>query len=170
MLKGTDGNKTHERVALEKSISPDYIRDTSQVYGLRMGGRAINIEKEYSALKPVKDLLNSEPCRGLMSVNHFHVDMYGRFIPPGCTGIAIPMNEMMNGLPAGKYQAFEMLLSKGIKGLADFVTETKGFALDPQGYTSRCALCFHIRHWLAKQGECPELDLEHYDHSLLYYE
>ena len=170
MLKSADGSTAHERVTLEKDISPNYIRDTSQAYGLRMGGRAVNIEKEYSTLKPLKDLLTSEPCRGLISVNHFHIDMYGRFIPPGCTGFAIPMNEMMEGLSAGKYPVFEILLSHGIKGLADFATQTKGFAPDSRGYTSRCALCFHIRHWLAKHGDFSELDLEHYEHSLLYYD
>ena len=203
MLKNADGSTAHERATLEKYI-PNYIRDTSQAYGLRMGGRAVNIEKEYSTLKPLKDLLltprqsfasqnfdtplgkgvtppsqannliggviTSEPCRGLISTNHFHIDMYGRFIPPGCTGFAIPMNEMMEGLPAGKYPAFEILFSSGIKGLADFATQTKGFTPEPQGYTSRCALCFHIRRWLAKHGDCPELDLEHYEHSLRYYD
>jgi len=169
MLKNVDPNHSHDRAALEKNISPKYIHDTSQAYGLRMGGRAINIEEEYAMRKPFEHFLVSEPCRGLLSVNHFHIDMYGKFIPPGCTGFAIPMNEMLDGLPAGKYPVFEILLTKGAKGLADYAIE-KGFTPDSQGYTSRCALCFHVRHWLSKHGECPELDLEHYEHSLLYYD
>ncbi len=44
---------------------------TTKAYGLSMGGRVVNIEEEFLKKKPA---------------GHFHVDVRGRYIPPGCTG------------------------------------------------------------------------------------
>ena len=168
MLENIDAQKAHTRASLESGISKNYIQDTARAYGLSMGGRAINIEEEYYPRKPVEELTSGKPCRGLLSGNHFHVDMYNRFIPPGCTGIAIPMKEAVNGIPAGKYPAFEALLTGGVKALMELANK-QGFIPDSKGYTSTCGLCFHIRHWLSKNADCPELDAEHYMAALRYY-
>ena len=93
--------------------------------------------------------------------------MYGRFIPPGCTGIAIPLDEAVHGIPDDKYPVFEALLRGGSAGLLKYATEP-GFKEDPQGYPSGCALCFHIRHWLCENAPSPELDPEHYSESMKY--
>ena len=195
MMKGLDAEKVHSRAAIEAGISKDYIWDTAQAYGLRMGGRAVNIAEEYSPRKPISEVANNTPCHRLLSTDHFHADMYGRFIPPGCTGIAIPLKEAIRGIPAGKYPAFEALLEGGVAALLEYAkgcvspdrdvlsSDNAGFsqdrpapapcktisAIDTGSYTSGCNLCFHLRHWLSKQGCCPELDPEHYDASLQYY-
>ncbi|MCL2704215.1 MAG: 4Fe-4S cluster-binding domain-containing protein [Defluviitaleaceae bacterium] len=165
MLSGID--KACSRAELERLISPGYILKTAQNYGLHMGGRAINIEAEYAAVKPAENIINARPCRNLLSSGHFHVDLYGRFIPPGCTGIAIPLDEAVNGIPDGKYPVLEVLLSGGVAGLLAYA-KNLGFR-ESSGYTSGCALCFHIRHWLSEHAECPELFAEHYKESLKYY-
>lgn len=168
MMQGIDPEKAHDRAALEAGISKGYIHDTAQAYGLRMGGRAVNIAQEYFPLKPLKDIVNATPCSGLLSTDHFHVDMYGRFIPPGCTGIAIPLAEAVRGVPGDKYPAFEKLLAGGVGALLEYA-QGRGFIPDSEGYVSGCLLCFHIRRWLSQQDGCPELDGEHYEESLLYY-
>ena len=160
--------KAHNRTALEEQISPSYIIDVARRYGVNMGGRAINIEKEYVKPIALQNLLNSGSCRNLLSTDHFHVDLYGKFIPPGCTGIAIPLDEAVEGIPYGKYPAFEALLSGGAAGLLEFAKE-KGFRPEDE-YTSSCALCFYIRRWLSKNTDCPELDRSHYEASLTYYD
>jgi len=165
MMKRLDRSKIHSREEMEEFISPQYIIETARDYGIHYGGRAITIEEEYSARKPVSGLLNNHPCRSLNSGGHFHVDMYGRYIPPGCTGFAIPLDEAVNGIPDGKYPAYETLLSTGIEGLLTYA-KSKGFNADNDGYTSSCALCFHIRHWLCENVPSPELDHEHYIEAL----
>ena len=158
-------SKAHGRKTLEAQISPGYILDTARKYGINMGGRAINIEAEYVTPRPTRELMDSKPCRGLLSTGHFHVDMYGKFIPPGCTGIALPLAEAVNGIPSGKYPAFEALYSGGVAGLFEFALE-KGFP-PKENYTSSCALCFHIRKWLSESSdEYAELDAGHYAASL----
>jgi len=167
-LSRLDSNKTHSRAELERLISRDYIAKTAQSYGLHMGGRAINIEAEYSALKPVDSVADSRPCYSLLSSDHFHVDLENRFIPPGCTGIAIPLEEVTRGIPEGKYPAFEALLSGGTVKLLRYAL-ARGFEENPKGYTSGCAMCFHIRRWLCENDACAELNPEHYSESLEYY-
>ena len=160
--------KAQSRADLQQQISPGYIIETARRYGLSMGGRAINIEGEFAKPVPVSELLSSKTCRHLRSSDHFHVDLYGNFIPPGCTGIAIPLKEAVHGVPDGKYPAFEALLNGGIAGLVDFAGK-KGFRPDDE-YTSSCALCFYTRKWLSENSDCPELDPEHYVASLMYYD
>ena len=167
-LSQLESGKTYARAELERFISPRYILETANSYGLHLGGRAVNIEAEYSAHKPVGDVADARPCRNLLSGGHFHVDLYGRFIPPGCTGIAVPLDEAIHGIPNGKYPVLEVLLSGGSAALLRYAKE-RGFTEDEQGYPSGCALCFHIRHWLCKHTPSPELGAEHYAESLKYY-
>jgi hypothetical protein len=94
--------------------------------------------------------------------------MYGRYIPPGCTGIAILLEEAVHGIPDGKYPVLEVLLSGGAAELLRYA-QGKGFMPDPEGYPSRCAFCIHIRHWLSENATSPELDAEHYRESLMYW-
>lgn len=168
VMDGLDAGKAHDRDSLEKNLGGDYINDVARMYGLRMGGRAINIETEYSPRKPLGDVLKSSPCQGLLSVGHFHVDMYNRFIPPGCTGLVVPMKEITAGITLGRYPAFEALLTGGVKKLYDIAASEHDFAPDPMGYSSGCALCFHIRRHLSKLDGFSELDAEFYEESLLY--
>jgi len=168
-------NKVQSRADLERQLSPNYVIETAQAYGLRMGGRALSIEAEYGTPIPVAQLINTnqashttqkKPCRNLLAAGHFHVDLYGRYIPPGCTGIAIPLEEAIAGVPKDKYPAFDALVTGGVMALYD-LAHKQGFK--PQAtYTSSCALCFHLRHWLSTQDGFPELDAEHYAASLMY--
>ena len=166
MMRNLDVDNPHSRSELEKALGKNYVYDTAQAYGIHMGGRAINIEQEYLPLRQIAP--SYVPCSGLLSGNHCHIDMYLRFIPPGCTGIAIELKDALIGLPPGKYPALEALLSKGIGGLLDYA-KSLNFIPDEKGYTTACAMCFHIRRWLSKLGCCPELDRVHYTHSLRNY-
>jgi len=163
-----DRGKTHSRAEMEKLISPTFILDTSRSYGIRMGGRALAVEEEYYSRKPAESVAVSKPCR-LLSGGHFHIDLYGRYIPPGCTGIAIPLTEAVNGIPGGKYPVMETLLSGGSSALLQNAANL-GFEADPRGYTSGCALCFHIRHWFCDgtQRQPVELESEFYRESMKF--
>ena len=134
---------------------------------LTYGGRAVNIEMESSSLRPAEELVSNRPCRRLTSGDHFHVDLYGHFIPPGCTGFALPLDEVIAGLTPGRYPVLEVLYKTGTKGLLRFAID-HGFKPDPVGYSSACALCFFIRYWLTENAPYPELYREHYKASLEY--
>jgi hypothetical protein len=167
-LSGVNKLKTHDRAEMEKSLGKNYIYDTAAAYGVRLGGRALNIEEEYTPRKPAAELLSSRPCRSLLSSGHFHVDPDACFIPPGCTGLRLSLAEILNGIPAGKHPVFEALFENGTTGLLEFARR-RGFVPDKRGYPSACNLCFHLRRFLAQSGGYDELDLEHYEESLKFY-
>jgi len=161
VLSCLDRGKVYSRQELEKILSPDYIVKAAQSCGVHYGGRAINIEEEFAKRKPLGRVI--EPCHGLLSGagNHFHVDLNVRFIPPGCTGIAIPLEEAVHGIPEGKYPVFELLAHGDVKGVLGYA-KGLGFVPDRGGYASSCALCFRVRKWLSENMPHAELDAEHY--------
>ena len=165
-LSRLDARKTHSRQELEALLSPDYLRKTARSYGIGYGGRAVNIEREFGTLSPAESF-NAAPCRNLLSTGHFHVDMNAYFIPPGCTGIRIPLSEVVEGIPPGKYPVFQALYSGGISALTQFALQ-HGFSPDEEGYPSKCNLCFHLRRFLADKGFA-DLDKDHYGEALRYY-
>jgi hypothetical protein len=115
----------------------------------------------------VGTLTDDEPCHGLLSTGHFHVDLKGYFIPPGCTGLLLPLAEVVDGIPEGKYPVFEALYSGGLAELLRLAV-SHGFTEKKEGYPSKCNLCFHIRHYLTRHNFA-ELDREYYGESLKYY-
>jgi organic radical activating enzyme len=160
-LSRLDPKKTHSREEMEKALSANYINKTAKHYGITYGGRAVNIEREYSTLYPAEKFAgDTSPCRNLLSTGHFHVDKDAYFIPPGCTGILIPLSEAVYGISAGKYPAFEALYHGGISSLFKLAIQ-HGFSPDNAGYPSKCNLCFFIRQFLCDKG-FPELDGDHY--------
>ena len=172
-LSRLDPNTAHSRREMEKALSGDYIRSTARRYGIGYGGRAVNIEREYGALYPAdKFAAENSPCQDLLSTGHFHVDMFGNFIPPHCTGIRIPLEEAVECIPPGKYPAFEALYSGGVSALFELARQ-HGFSPDKAGYPSKCNLCFHLRYFLSERNNShgaffPELDRNHYEEALRY--
>ena len=169
-LSGLSADKAHSRAEMEAAISKRYLLETAQEYGLRFGGRALNIEEEYHPRQPVAQLLSHQSCRRRLSVNHFHVDLFGKVLPGGCTGMTVPLEEIVEGtMPDGKYPVLEALCEGGTAALMDYAT-ARGFVPEEQGYTSTCGMCFHIREWLAQHtDDCPELDVEYYTAAMARY-
>jgi len=166
ILSNIRHDKAHSKLELQKLLSPNYILESARTYGLTFCGRAIKIEEEYAPYKPVSEIIKkSHPCGSLLGTNFFHVDLYEKYMLPGCAGITIPLYEAVTGIPKGRYHIFEALLSNGVAELSEYAKKL-GFELN-DGYTSSCTLCFHIRHWLSETGDYPELDKEYYKAVLL---
>ena len=170
-LSRLDPKKVHSRPEMEQTFSRQYIHNTARLYGIGYGGRAVNIEREFGAAHSFTSAesfaAENSPCDNLLTTGHFHVYMDCYFIPPRCTGIRIPLSEAVDGIPEGKYPAFEALYSGGVSALLDLARQ-HGFSPDSSGYPSKCNLCFHLRHFLAGK-DFLELDRDHYEESLKYY-
>ena len=152
-LSHLDPQKTH-------AISADNVYAIAQRYGITFGGRAVNIELRGSLYPAQKFVADNNPCKNLLSTGHFHVDMDCFFIPPGCTGIRIPLEEVIEDIPKGKYPAFDALFYGGVSSLYDLALK-HGFSPDEKGYPSKCNFCFFMRKFLNEKGFA-ELDVEHY--------
>ena len=170
LLYRLDKQKAHSRIEMEKVFSREYIFTSAQASGVRYGGRAVNIEREFSPLYPFNSFAAEKtPCHKILSNRHFHVDMFCCFIPPGCTGLRIPLSDIVEGIPDGKYPVFQALYSGGVSALMELALQ-HGFSpgSPADGYPSKCNLCFHIRRFLSGK-EFPELDRNHYEEALRYY-
>lgn len=165
---GLDTSVPWSRKELESILGRDYIWNTAQNYGITFGGRAQCIEKEYLELRSIESIIDSMICPSLLSTGHFHVDLYGNYIPPSCTGIVIPLSEASSEIDLDKYPVLRALLKGGVSALLDYA-ERKGFHPNSSGYTSKCSLCIDIRQWLCENSPTSELYSEHYYASTLYY-
>jgi hypothetical protein len=128
------------------------------VNSVRYGGRAVHLEPKGGKGK-------SRNC-DLLSVNHYHVDLYSNFVPPGCTGISIPLREALGGIPVGKYRVFEALMSGGVGALMKLASENNVVLSDMD--KSACTVCFELRKGLSMVGGFGELDREFYEESVVY--
>ncbi len=166
-IRNLPTNRTYSRAEIEEGLGKGYVRTTAKYYGVRYGGRALNIEEEFYKTYPLAEILDDTPCHDLLSTNHFHIDPHGMFIPPECTGLQLPLDKAVAGIEEGTYPAFEALLHSGVTAL--YALAKQYDYEEKKEYTSKCALCFDIRYHLAKIGSFAELNLEHYQASREYY-
>jgi hypothetical protein len=100
---------------------------------------------------PPDQVLNQSPrscARALGDTTHFHIDLYGNYIPGLCAGLAIGLDDLGRPLPAGKYPLLDRLAARGIRGLYDLARQDHGFAPRRDAYLNHCDLCNDIRGFL----------------------
>ena len=168
MLSKMDSRKVYSRPDMEEVFSGEYINNTARLYNIGYGGRAVNIEREFGVLSPAESFIRETlPCHNLLSTGHFHVDKNCCYLPPRCTGIRLPLEEAVDGIPPEKYPVFETLHNGGVSALFEFALR-HGFSPGREGYPSKCNFCFYLRAFLAEKGFA-ELDKDHYEEALKYY-
>lgn len=150
----------------EEVYHKDYKLALAKRYGLNPRGRALQTYKQYFANQSVQDILsNSSPCRELLGVNHFHVDLYGNFVPPACSGISLDLQDAVRDVDPKKYIVFSALATEGIKGLYDFAVEQHGYA--PKDlYKGKCDFCYDMREYLVLQKNLELPDLQPIGHYM----
>jgi len=167
-LTHLDPDRTHTPDELEQFFGYDIVGRCAGEYGMNFNGRALNLIRRYGERKGHDAFLTPEPCGNLSRGGHFHADLFGRYVAPGCTGMGVMVEDMASplfqrGWPAGpgdfnaKYPVMAILTEQGLAGLYDYAAD-KGFAPDG-GYVSKCDLCFSIRKYLIKTypGDHPDL-------------
>jgi hypothetical protein len=127
----------------------------------RMNGRAAVLSAKLLKGQPIEAFANENCERGLLKSKHVHIDPYGNIFPGTCCGIVLgnAVSEDIAGVfdwlnthgPTGPVIA--TLLEKGPFGLIEFAKRF-GFKPLPQGYVSKCQLCYHLRHTIYIAGHC----------------
>ena len=146
-LSEFDKSRTHSHRELRAEYGEDYIYSAAGRYGLTLNGRALASLKKYLPAFPAEKIAaEAGPCTELESGSHFHFDLYGNFIPPGCVGLSLPAEVLGTGEERNsrKYPIFSMLREKGVPALFE-EAEERGFSPNPDGYVSKCDLCLGIR-------------------------
>ena len=158
VLEKLDPDKLYDREALINELGYDAQAQCAREYGMGFNVRALKIIRRMGNRKPASDFIIDKPCENLLRANHFHVDLYGRYIPPGCTGMGIDIDDLGKPLDEEKYHVFSRLYSGGLKELYEYAL-SQGFEPDAKGYASKCDLCFSIRKYFVKKDEASYTDL-----------
>jgi len=156
-LWNLDHSRTCSQEELKAALGEKYISETASEYGLGMNGRALFIADSLYPRRAAEAWLSDVPCSSLGDTSHCHLDLYGNIVPSGCPGISADARDYLEeNFPAELYPVLYRLTSGGIRALYEYAC-SKGFVPIPQGYPSRCALCYAMRKYLR---ECaPSADI-----------
>ncbi|NLI61454.1 MAG: radical SAM protein [Clostridiales bacterium] len=159
-----DDSKPHSLEEYADLFGEDYLRKLPKRYGLNIRGRALKTYKSILEMEPFDRIIkNSSPCSLLSGIHHFHVDLYGNFIPQSCAGLSIKLSELWQGADPKKYPIFYRLDSVGIRGLVELAVEEYGYSPKAE-YAGECDLCHDIRSYLVLDQEVDLPDLQPTDH------
>lgn len=143
-----DENMTHSPDEYMQLFGNDYPVKLLYRYGLNLKGRAFMTYRSVMKKQhPGQILKESKPCRLLSGIYHFHVDLYGNFIPQSCPGFSIPLKELAKGADPGKYRIFNSLEYNGIRGLVELAEKEYGYTPKSE-YAGKCDICYDIRNYL----------------------
>lgn len=141
---------THGLEEYTAAFGDDYLASLAERYGLNLGGRALTALTSCFAGISLEETLRRgrDGCRVLENGNHFHVDLYGDFIPTACPGMAVSLDDLGRPLQEDKYPTLTCLFNGGPAALFERACE-HGFTPD-DAYLSSCDLCDHLRAFLVR--------------------
>ncbi len=160
-LASFDESTPHSLAEYEEKFGPDYLGDLPRRYSLNLRGRAAKTFERVFPLKPLRDILaaSKNGCHELEGTHHFHVDLYGGYIPGLCSGLSIRVEDLGATLDDGRYPLLSILWREGVGSLLEYAT--REFDFDPRlDYLSKCSLCLDIRTWLAKKAPGRFIELQ----------
>lgn len=151
-----DASKTHSLDEYRAHFGDNYLHSVLRRYWVHLGGRAL------ASFRPILPTLTAEQirlkhaksCRAELSdTSHFHIDLYGNYIPGLCAGLAFPAHLLGHELDAERFPVLSLLWNTGIRGLLEWAQEKHGFIPRQQAYLEKCDLCNDIRSFLATKTE-----------------
>ena len=160
-LAALEKDETHSFEEMSSVWGGDYLLKTGRRFGLTMGGRALETFRDYLPFMEADGVIaeNGGGCGELEETGHFHFDLYGNFIPPGCVGLQVDHRDLGKELSPEDYPHYRILREKGVGGLYEMAAQ-KGFEPREKGYVTKCDLCGHIRAFIMEnEGGAPGKDL-----------
>ena len=161
-LSRLDTNRTHGMDEFEAAFGPHYLQRIPDRYWIHLGGRALQTFRPVYPVYPLEHILAKSPqscARALGDTSHFHIDLYGNYIPGLCAGLAIAMEDLGRPLLPDAYPLLDRLAATGIRGFYQLAVQDCGFVAQRQAYLNHCDLCDEIRGALirADKGRFKEL-------------
>lgn len=153
---------THALTEFESLFGRDYVTRLPQRYWIHMGGRALETFRPYLADKSAQQIIdkNAGSCATeLLSTGHFHLDLFGNYIPGLCSGLSIAREDLGNPLSAEKYPVLTTLFHEGLRGIFKMAQEKFNYSPAKQSYINKCDLCTEIRTFLVQNDSGVTADL-----------
>ncbi len=154
-LSQFDPDKPHKPEAYLQKFGQNYLVQVLERYWVHLGGRALDTFRPFFETKPFDQIIHksSGSCRlELSDTSHFHIDLFGNYIPGLCSGLAICKDDLGQRLNPEKYPLLTTLFQSGIRGLADLAQDEFGYAPAKAGYINKCDVCTEIRTFLVRKN------------------
>jgi hypothetical protein len=147
-----DDRTTHALSVYESKYGENYLARMPSRYWIHFGGRALKTFAMVYGTKDYGDIVSSNQggCSELLDVSHFHIDLFGNYIPGLCSGLAIRYHDLGERLVREEYPFLTTLYQSGIGGFFDLAKREYGFKPSRE-YLSKCDLCFDIRYYLTME-------------------
>jgi len=99
-----DDRTTHALSAYESKYGGNYLARIPSRYWIHFGGRALKTFARVYGTKEYGDIVSVSKggCSELLDVSHFHIDLFGNYIPGLCSGLAIRYEDPL----PGRYRRF----------------------------------------------------------------
>ena len=162
-LSELDAACTHSLADFEARFGRDYMTRLPQRYWIHMGGRALETFRPHFAKNSAQQILdeNTGSCAAeLLNTGHFHLDLFGNYIPGLCTGLSIKREHLGKALPEEKYPILYILFDKGIRGIFRMAVKEFDYTPAKERYINKCDLCTEIRTFFVQNdfGGAAELN------------
>ena len=96
---------------------------------------------------------STSTCYGeLSSTSHFHIDLFGNYIPGLCSGLSIAIEDLGKPLSDETYPVLTALCRHGIRGLVKMAKAAIGYKPQKDFYINKCDLCTEVRFCLVQNG------------------
>jgi hypothetical protein len=155
-LSRLDQSRTHSMEEFEDAFGPDYLKRIPDRYWIHLGGRALSTFGSVYPMQSLDHILEHSPlsCAGALNdTSHFHIDLYGNYIPGLCAGLAISIEDMGRPLEAEDYPLLDRLAAAGIRGLYHTAVKEHGYVPQRSAFINHCDLCTDIRLFLIRKEE-----------------
>ncbi len=154
-LSKFDPHKTHSLAEFSHVFGRDYLLQILQRYWIHMGGRALQTYRSLMGKKTFQQVMDESTgtCYGeLSNTSHFHIDLFGNYIPGLCSGLAIAIEDLGKPLSDETYPVLTTLGRHGIRGLVKMAAEACGYSPQKDLYINKCDLCTEVRTCMVQKG------------------
>lgn len=145
-IDSLDDRVPHRLTEYQERFGDDYLENIPARYWVHLGGRAVPTFQKVLAHQDYQTILavNRRGCSELQDVSHFHLDLFGNYIPGLCSGLAVGRDDLGKPLDPDQYPILSILHASGINGLWELAMDRYAFQPSPT-YLSKCHLCLDIR-------------------------
>ena len=147
-LSQFESAKAHSLDEYRQLNGENYLMQILQRYWIHLGGRALETFRPLLGNKTWQQILAENPAGcavELADTSHFHIDLFGNYIPGLCSGLAVFRDDLGIPLSKERYPILLDLFNNGIHGLFEFAADSFDFSPQRENYINKCDLCTEIR-------------------------